>query len=165
MNHIRTLWTGYWFQLVESLEVRTREFLLLCNWLMRMLTQCAELWFKCIRDIQIWRDMSVFAQTSGLHARSRREPMRKQCSRGNKGIMHALNVEFGSFRSNCPKNKGAKVRQTGRAPGICLQCGKGRHWVKECKHKPGYFEPPGARKRGKGSAPDHNLLKENSLWG
>jgi hypothetical protein len=65
----------------------------LCNWLMRMLTQCAELRFNRIRDKQIWRDMSVFAQTSGLPVRSRKERTRKQCSRGNEGIMHALNVE------------------------------------------------------------------------
>jgi hypothetical protein len=42
---------------------------------------------------QIWRDMSVFAQTSGRPARFCRGPTYKQCSRGNEGIMHVLNVE------------------------------------------------------------------------
>ena len=75
------------------LEVRTREVPSLCNWLMRMLMQFAELRFNRIRERQIWRDMSAFAQTSGLPARPCREPTRRQCSQGNEGKMYALSVE------------------------------------------------------------------------
>ena len=38
-------------------------------------------------------DMSIFVQTSGHLAQLRRGPTYKQCSRGNEGIMHVLNVE------------------------------------------------------------------------
>lgn len=37
--------------------------------------------------------MSIFVQTSGHLAQLRRGPTYKQCSRGNEGIMHVLNVE------------------------------------------------------------------------
>jgi hypothetical protein len=45
--------------------------------------------------------------------------------RGNNACFKCGSLDH--FRSNCPKNKGAEVRQTGRAPGICTRCGKGRH--------------------------------------
>jgi hypothetical protein len=34
-----------------------------------------------------------------------------------------------------------------------------------CKSKPGILSQPSGGKRGKGSVPDPDLLKENSLWG
>ena len=93
MSLTKTLWTGFWFQLVESLESQAREGFLLCNWLMRMLTQCAEPRFNRIRDRQIWWDISVFLQTLGHLVQFCRGPMYKQCSCGNERIMHVLNVE------------------------------------------------------------------------
>lgn len=42
---------------------------------------------------QIWQDTSVFAQTLGHLGQIRRGPMYKQCSLGNEGIMHVLNME------------------------------------------------------------------------
>jgi hypothetical protein len=93
MSLTKTLWTGFGFQLVESLESWTWEVLSLCNWLMRMQTQCAELRFNHIRDRQIWQDTSVFAQILGRLGQIRRGPMYKQCSLGNEGIMHVLNME------------------------------------------------------------------------
>jgi hypothetical protein len=48
--------------------------------------------------------------------------------------MHVLSVDvLGHFKSDCPKNKGAKSGQAGRVPGVCPQCRKGNHWV--CKSK------------------------------
>jgi hypothetical protein len=60
--------------------------------------------------------------------------------RGNNACFKCGSLDH--FKSNCPKNKGAEVRQTGRAPEICSWCGKGRHWAKECKHKPGVLSCP-----------------------
>ena len=62
------------------------------------------------------------------------------------------------FRIDCPQNKGAEVRQTGRAPGICPRCGKGHHWAKECKHKPGVLSRPvpGNEERGQPQAPSYS---------
>lgn len=62
------------------------------------------------------------------------------------------------FRINCPQNKGAEVRQTGRAPGLCPRCGKGRHWAKDCKHKTGVLScpVPGNEERGQPQAPSYS---------
>ena len=58
-----------------------------------MLTQCVALRFNRTKDIQIWQDMTVFAQTSGRLVQLRWGPLYKQYSHRNEGIMHVLNVE------------------------------------------------------------------------
>jgi hypothetical protein len=42
---------------------------------------------------------------------------------------------LGHFKNDCPRNRGAKSRQSGFAPGVCPRCRKGNYWAKECKSK------------------------------
>jgi hypothetical protein len=60
--------------------------------------------------------------------------------RGNNACFKCGSLDY--FRSNCPKNKAAEVRQTGCVPKICPRCEKGCHWAKDCMHKPGVLSLP-----------------------
>jgi hypothetical protein len=80
---------------------------------------------------------------------------------GNKACFKYGSLDH--FKSNCPKNKGAKSGQAGRAPEICPWCRKGNHWARVCKSKPGVLSHPVPGNEGRGSAPDPDLLEENSL--
>jgi hypothetical protein len=42
---------------------------------------------------------------------------------------------LGHFKSDCPKNKGARSGQAGCVPGVCPRCRKGNHWARVCKSK------------------------------
>lgn len=76
--------------------------------------------------------------------------------RGNNACFKCGSLDH--FKSNCPKNKGAEVRQAGRAPGICPRCGKGHHWARECKSKPGILSRlvPGNKGRGQPQTPTYS---------
>jgi hypothetical protein len=110
-------------------------------------------------------DMSVFVQRSGYHiimvwlsALLCKGLLYKQCSRGNKGIMHVLCGSLGQFKSDGPKNKGAESGQAGYVPGICPWCRKGNHWAKVCKSKSGILgcPLPGNERRGQPQAPTYS---------
>ena len=61
---------------------------------------------------------------------------------------------LGHFKSDCPKNKGAKSGQANRVPGVCPWCRKGNHWARVCKSKsdiPGH-PLPGNERRGQPQA-------------
>ena len=65
---------------------------------------------------------------------------------------------LGHFKSDCPKNKGAKSGQAGLVLGICLRCRKGNHWAKVCKSKPGTLGRTllGNERRGQPQAPTYS---------
>ena len=44
-------------------------------------------------------------------------------------------VSLGHFNNDFPKNRSAKSGQAGHASGVCPQCKKGNHLVRECKSK------------------------------
>ena len=104
--------------------------------------------------------MSVFAQTSGLPASPHRGPTCKQCSCGNEGIMHALNVEVWIiFKVTVLKTRVPRLeKQEFCAPRICPRCGKCCHWARECKSKPVVLSRPvpGNEERGQPQAPSYS---------
>ena len=60
--------------------------------------------------------------------------------RGNNACFKCGSLD--NFKSNCPKNKGAKSGQAGCAPGICPRCRNSNHWARVCKSKPGVLSLP-----------------------
>ena len=61
---------------------------------------------------------------------------------------------LGHFKNDCPRNRGAKNRQSGYAPGVCPRCRKGNHWARVCKSKSDILGHPlpGNERRGQPQA-------------
>ena len=110
--------------------------------------------------------MSIFVQGLGHHiirvwlsVLLSKGPPYKQCSRGNEGIMHVLNVEVWIIlKVIVLRTKVLRVGKQALPQEFCPRCRKGNHWAKVCKSKPGILglPLPGNERRGQPQAPTYS---------